>query len=245
LYLVAVIFLYLFYKTNAVDIPKDVAKTFSYKLYVVFHICPVNEWKNVVSEQINSIQSSGLYDALEKLYVCTSPPLGLSDSETLVKKYFAELNLAKVEFLCSTSSRTFENATMNAMVDKSVDIVNNDIDAFFLYIHNKGTFHPNNQAAKWRRSMMRHVVHNWNQCAQLLDMGFKTAGPFYNWTTKYYSGNFWWARATFLASRKKIDANGYRGLAESFLMDHEMINVKEHANLKGLSIWDHYTRNFI
>jgi hypothetical protein len=152
--------------------------------------------------------------------------------------------LSKIRFLYETDERTFENSTMNAIVDKCDEIVKIQDDAFILYLHNKGSFRAKASSETWRRSMMHYVVTNWNGCLQLLDEGYFTAGPFYSWLAKYYSGNFWWARASFLATKSKIDVYGHRGLSESFLLNQKPIDTRQHANLKGLSIFNHWTENF-
>lgn len=71
-----------------------------------------------------------------------------------------------------------------------------------MYAHAKGAANPSPLNAAWRRSLTRHVVCGWEECAGLLADGHDTAGC--HWvtahksTTAFYAGNFWWARASYL-----------------------------------------------
>ena len=40
-------------KSKEIALPKMTVNKFSYKLYVVYHVCPVGSWASIVEEQIN------------------------------------------------------------------------------------------------------------------------------------------------------------------------------------------------
>lgn len=87
-------------------------------------------------------------------------------------------------------------------------------DWLVLYFHSKAATHqPGTQywefASKWRETMMGHLVTNWRQCVADL-AHFEAAGC--NWLTgqaqdhsqNLFGGNFWWARASYLATLPSI-----------------------------------------
>lgn len=81
----------------------------------------------------------------------------------------------------------------------------------FLYCHAKGALDPSDFNVRWGRSMIRHLVGRWGYCLQLLEDGHDTVGchwltperdhrpPGRPVTTPFYGGNFWWARASYIA----------------------------------------------
>lgn len=66
------------------------------------------------------------------------------------------------------------------------------------------------QAVKWRNCMMRHCVHKWQRCVDLLTEGYEAVGA--HWLTgmtkkrnqHLFGGNFWWSRADFLLTLPSI-----------------------------------------
>jgi hypothetical protein len=91
-------------------------------------------------------------------------------------------------------------------------------DWLVLYFHAKGCSHPEgsayaeNTSKPWRRAMMHHLVTNWRQCVADLEAGAEAVGC--NWLTgmgwdksqNIFGGNFWWSRASYLATLPTIYA---------------------------------------
>lgn len=72
-----------------------------------------------------------------------------------------------------------------------------------LYIHLKGVTHVNNRYNKptedWRHFMQYFNVENWRQCVAKLEDDHDTVGVnFYKCPLPHYSGNFWWARSSYI-----------------------------------------------
>ena len=244
-------------KSKEIALPKMIVNKFSYKLYVVYHVCPVGSWASIVEEQINQFVNSGLYKAVDKIWICTSEPQQPAQKEqqpaqpaqpaesasAKVLNFIKKFNLNKIEVLFNSERHSWENETMNVLIDKSKQIVDAESEAFVLYVHNKASWHSNTRGQIWRHNMMLYIVEEWNRCAQLLEMGYKTVGPFHNWATRYYSGNFWWARASYLSNLERIEEGLDRGAAERFLLKGRLLD-KQHANLKSVSILDHVLFEF-
>lgn len=81
-----------------------------------------------------------------------------------------------------------------------------------LYMHAKGATKRVGDAhsAQWRNCMMRHLVGNWRKCVADLEAGYDSVGC--HWLTPpttppgqyIWAGNFWWAKASFLATLPSI-----------------------------------------
>lgn len=83
-------------------------------------------------------------------------------------------------------------------------------DAIVLYAHTKGAYNQTDWNAAWRRSMTLYVAGGWQECAGILADGYDTAGCHWltpeqypdaeNVPSPFYGGNFWWARAGYIAT---------------------------------------------
>lgn len=255
---IAVVLLIVMYlvtkKSPEVRLPTTHLSRFSYKLYVVYHVCPVGTWSTVVNEQLQQFVNSGLYKAAERIWICTAEPAdeataaSEATAATAAEKVRAFISanwssLEKIRVLFDSQDHTWENETLNALINKSKQIVADESEAYVLYLHNKASWHNNARGQSWRHNMMLYIVEEWNRCAQLLEIGYKTVGPFHNWASRYYSGNFWWARASYLADAEPIAKDADRGAAERFLLKGRNLD-KQHANLKSISLLDHILYEF-
>lgn len=83
---------------------------------------------------------------------------------------------------------------------------------YVLYLHIKCATRFDQLCTNWRRCMMRQLVWNHRHCRNLLDLGHEAVGC--HWLTPeecgaivrspFFGGNFWWARASFLATLPEL-----------------------------------------
>lgn len=84
-------------------------------------------------------------------------------------------------------------------------------DFAVFYGHTKGASTPPSEwSALWRRSMILHTVTLWRDCLAALENGADAAGCNYlpdqgGGPPSHFQGNFWWARAAFVASLPPLD----------------------------------------
>jgi len=114
---------------------------------------------------------------------------------------------AEVKTVIPWATRFIEAA--NGWEDLTLQALSDDIRAGLtgkvLYCHTKGAANPDGLREGWRRDMTRRVVNQWRDCVPLLDY-VDAVGPY--WLAKeegndgypYFSGNFWWATTTWLAT---------------------------------------------
>ena len=118
-------------------------------------------------------------------------------------------------------------------------------DEYVMYFHIKGVTHLTNTAIHdWRRYLEYWNIDRWQDCVAKLDQGFETVGtnfinePFLgidrqirNWN--HYSGNFWWARSSYIKRLKPLphpnsyilgtpsELTGYSIDKTNYRFDHE------------------------
>jgi len=201
------------------------------KIYVVYHIFKGFNWKSIVSEQIQLIVSSGLYEALDALYICTSGTNEdfskedlpnsydeLSYTELELKTFLMDLNLPKIQFLYSTPNKYYENSTINALILFAQFLKQANEEANILYIHNKGCGFPKKESVQSREAMMYYNVQLWKSAVHSLETNKSDfAGIFLK--DFFYSGNFWWAKSENMAKYPLIQNMKNRTRAECFLIN--------------------------
>lgn len=79
-----------------------------------------------------------------------------------------------------------------------------DPDEPICYIHTKGASHLDNyKTKKWRRRMLNKTIENYKVCLEALE-SFDAVGPQPTKKSRcYFRGNFWWAKAGFIAEQKR------------------------------------------
>ena len=189
-------------------------KTNCSKIVLFFHICTINDWKNIVKEQMDIIYSSNLYDKLENIFVgCNG-----TSCDTELSKFF--INEPKVSFVALRPNvRTFENETLNALLDYAKECRDKREEAHICYIHSKGVTHTNNMQSYWRKYMMYWNVTRHEVCLSVLNRGYNTIGTqFLSVPKKHYSGNFFWTTSSYASRLDGIRHTENRYNAEHLIL---------------------------
>lgn len=155
----------------------------------------------IVCDQMAQLETSGLLNATDELNV------GVNGGEE--SREFARIALpekARVNY--NGLDCRNENKTL-VLMEKWVK---SHTDWYVLWIHAKGCTHPHADPmrTKWRECMMRNLVTNWRRCVSDLDYGYESVGC--HWMTgkdtppgqSIWAGNFFWAKASFLATLPSI-----------------------------------------
>jgi hypothetical protein len=158
------------------------------------HVCMINDWKSIISEQINIMQESGLYDYMRVANVCC---LGSEyDKEELEKliEPFGKLRLAAY----SPDLNAFEFFTLAFMKD----VCNRSQGFYGFYIHTKGVSWPGHEGGKyWRDYMNHYILRKWMLDVRFLNIGYDLCGVKLinkGWPL-HYSGNFFWFNAEYVS----------------------------------------------
>lgn len=175
-----------------------------------------NEWAKTYEEQIIKLQSSGLYDAADYIFI------GVNGDQNL------PFNLAKVNRVffnnASTSNqfdKTSELCTLKALYDYA-NLIGDDTQ--ILYLHSKGVSWSTRTSEDerniyqniilWRKYLEFFLIENWKKSTELL-LEYDTVGTEWKpislfddgkikFPTPHYAGNMWWANSSYI---KKLDVN--------------------------------------
>ena len=155
----------------------------------------------VIREQMTLLQTCGLADAADEIHAGIN---GGIESEYLAEALLPMKSQKVFHGLqCRNECRTI------AQMEKWLP---GHEDWYVLYFHAKGSTHPRGDdfSTRWRNCMTRHSIHNWRTCVADLERGHEAVGC--HWMVPpatpvgqhIFGGNFWWARASFLATLPSI-----------------------------------------
>ncbi len=201
------------------------------KILGFYHICLINNWEALVSEQVNSILKSNLYVDTEKIIVGCLGPLSLKRKlQVILPKKF------NVEFY-DENINLFEIPTIRIM-----QIMAKQEKFYSWYIHTKGVFSKTlkkiNTVEKWRKMMEHFVIDKYTKCLEMIKLdncdACGTEAKYYGFPkiienqlvytnpTYHFSGNFWWSKSQYIKhlpdiQEKWIEFNRSRYVAEAFI----------------------------
>lgn len=178
-----------------------VGEKISRKIIGFYHVCMINNYKNVVREQVQALISSGLYEASEEIQVVLA---GDPADAKEITDYFAKHPKFKVVEISSIKAYEFPTIKRVKLRADKQD------KEFYYYIHTKGVTYPNHLGGKyWRDYMMWYNVNKWEDCVAKLMEGYEMCGcklvENHRAFPMHYSGNFWWARSEYLKRCPPVD----------------------------------------
>ena len=207
-----------------------------------YHVYAINDWEQIVTEHLDALESSGLAEALNELYlgVVGEPAARRAVTDLVSARSYAPATLV------GSADAGFEQLTLEALRQRA-----GEFDCA-LYAHTKGVTYlrhddydePGGGAfnVDWRRSMTRVTVGRWRECVALLDHvdavgshwvthnGWLTPDGYYTEPSHVclFCGNFWWVRSSAIAEAKPPRTQ-HRWQAETWLW---MSGVREIADLE-------------
>jgi hypothetical protein len=161
---------------------------------VFYHIACLGNWEDVVAEQLDLLAHVGLSGRVDGAILGT--PVQIRRC----------LDLAQQRGM--TLGAHFSDIDMNRYEAPTLDAMQNWARAHrrsaALYFHTKGVSEPSDAGrTAWRHLMQRHVIERWRQNLQMLQAADAVGVGWYD-DHPHFSGNFWLARADWLASLPPI-----------------------------------------
>ncbi|MDX6581027.1 MAG: hypothetical protein QOI10_211 [Solirubrobacterales bacterium] len=161
-----------------------------------YHLCTINNWRDVLAEQVAAWRESGLEEATTRVHCAVVGPEAAAGA--------AELEAAlgdRVEVVHLSDEAT---AYERPILEHARRFCERDepLARAAWYMHAKGVSDHhwrNPNVAAWRRYMQSFVAGRWRECAGAL-ADHDLCGV--NWHAEpapHFSGNFWWARPRYLA----------------------------------------------
>jgi len=230
------IFLFVLYSATLVS-----AKENESQIEIVYHIATINNWKDIVNEQLTKVEKSGLGDACDHLTISITGS-HIAQMEKILNNYSFK---NKVSYIKNLDLSCFEFPA----IEKVIQIAKEKPTAKILYFHTKGVTYHNQPNEKnitlWRKYMDYFNLEKWDDCILALE-DHDACGV--EWTESacgvyMFAGNFWWGRADYintciLYKRSRYDCEIFIGTGDQphvkiFHLSGENPKLKHHTYQKN------------
>lgn len=176
------------------------------KLKVVYQCCDLPGYYELVAEQMHRLLKSKLINEADIFLSVNGDLVNFLELALLVEPY---QNIKICHTSQTNSLMEYPGLTLiKELADATID------EEYFMYFHLKGVTHRNHRGIHdWRKYMEYWTIDRYLDSIRKLDEGFDICGTNYIYkpfmgvdqvikSWPHYSGNFWWARASYL---KKLD----------------------------------------
>lgn len=223
------------------------------KIQIFYHIFLINNWVNIVKEQIESLTNSGLLE-VSTLNIGVFFDKKIDNEEETLMELLLKVPSLNLMFINENNSFG-ESKTLSKL--KEFSMSDND-NTNILYLHTKGVTQYESIREKpvkeWRLMMEHFLITNWKICVETLDNGFDCCGINYQdhagnvrGKTKLiqiFNGNFFWTKSNYV---KKLDESilfEHRYSSENWILSsehkvHSFLNVPPIFNLY-YNIYENY-----
>jgi hypothetical protein len=220
------------------------------KIQIFYHIFLINNWVDIVKEQIETLTNSGLLE-VSTLNVGVFFDRKINNEEEILMGILLKVPNLNLMFINENDSFG-ESKTLNKLKEYSmIDTDNTNI----LYLHAKGVTQYNSVREKpvkeWRLMMEHFLITNWEKCVEKLNEGFDCCGINYQdhaanikgekRLIQIFNGNFFWTKSDYV---KKLDDSilfEHRYSAENWILSSEH---KVHSFLNVPPIFDLYYNTY-
>lgn len=159
---------------------------------IFFHVATIGNWSDIYNELFDKITKSGLYKNVEKIYI------GLVGNLNQDVSFWNK----KIECIYWADDSNYEFLTL----DKLIQFCKNNVNDKVLYIHTKGVSAPPEHKEAiddWRKYMSYFLIENYELCLNKLEEYDICGVDWVEQPAKHFSGNFWWANASYINSLPK------------------------------------------
>jgi len=173
-------------------------------IYAFSHNYLINNWGEILNEQLNLLKNSILYEELTILFMYVyGDDDNFSKFNDIINEYddLFRIKVIRIE------NNFYEYPTLQAL-QEFVKIEN----AYIFYFHLKGVWSVNsggNPVAirSWRKCLEYFNIERWRDCVAKLDEGYEVVGALYNYNEKepLFSGNFWWSTTSYIKKLPKLE----------------------------------------
>ena len=191
------------------------------------HSCTFDSNNHVLIEILDNIVNSKLILKLDKIWVLNYGKLLPIDE---LEKIYPKLSIInRLTDMTRFEIPTLRHISALSKKLKSLNLATNGVgntyDTQFLYLHTKGVSYSTDyqQVHDWRRYLLYWNIEQHEKIDYLLKSGeFDTIGTNYlsYELTRIYSGNMWWAMASYLAQLNPIKPTCGKYEGEMWLLSH-------------------------
>ena len=207
----------------------------SRKNVIFWHTCQLGPWKEIVQEQFDTLESSGILDVCENVYI-TFLGKKREDISWLIEKH-----PKFILFAYDPDLGNYERLCLMSLLEWS-----QENEANVLYIHNKGASRNNTENIRtWRKAMEYFLIENYKTCLEdlkeydALGCMIKNEGRrghnISNEAHKmHFSGNFWWSKTEYLKNLPSLNHIDLRQNSAYWLCERWVLHSHPNVKIKEL-----------
>jgi len=190
-------------------------------LKTVYYCYLVNNWRNLLQEQLTQLVSCGLAAACAEIWLCTA---GTDDDTAEAQGIARALIPGNRLQTWQQTGNSFELPGLRKVYELA-----HESPCKILYFHSKGVSNQFTDfagktvserklkgAAAWRAFMSYHLIERWKDCIELLNSNDVVAA-FINPDNAWPHGNFWWTTSAHAKTCAKPSGSSDRWSHEAWL----------------------------
>jgi hypothetical protein len=172
-------------------------------IHIFIHVCCIENWYEILEEQLKLIKNTGLYDIVEKIH------FGIVGNNENIEYNIFNDNKYNIMYF-DKNIFLYETHTINnikCFCEKKKE------EIYILYIHTKGVRKSGNEMTvkSWRKMMEYFLIEKYRECIYYLKDYDSLGNNVINSkcvsaenasiNTKHflhYSGNFWWSKKSYI-----------------------------------------------
>ena len=173
------------------------------KIAIVYHCYLINDWKEIVTNQLARVKESGLYDATDLFFTTVNCN---EDQQNEFKNLLKDYNKIQIEF---AQDKYYEYPGIKKVKDLGTEYD----DLKILYFHAKGVSNKYKKRDEsevseekiknikaWKECLEYFIIDKWEENVEKLN-SFDNVGVTCN--ANWFWGNFWWTQSKHV--KKTID----------------------------------------
>jgi hypothetical protein len=173
------------------------------KIAIVYHCYLINDWKEIVTNQLARVKESGLYDATDLFFTTVNCN---EDQQNEFKDLLKDYNKIQIEF---AQDKYYEYPGIKKVKDLGTEYD----DLKILYFHTKGVSNKYKKRDEseiseekiknikaWKECLEYFIIDKWKESVEKLD-SFDNVGVTCN--ANWFWGNFWWTQSKHV--KKTVD----------------------------------------
>ena len=175
-------------------------------IYGVYFICCINNYLDIIKEQLNEVKQSGLYnDTTELLFFITL----YHEDDNELKQILEEFDTQNKIKLITTPENLFEKYAIR----NYKNYITTTEDYYIYYFHTKGVGKNdiNNSSifSKTRQILNFFTLNKYKISIELLEKYDAVGCSLYRYPKTHFSGNFWWSKKTHVIQLNDKIGDGY------------------------------------
>jgi hypothetical protein len=211
-------------------------------IYGVYFICCLNNYLDIVEEQLNVLCSSGLYSETNKLflfitmYKTENNKTENNELDILIERYDIQQKFT----LIKTPDNLYEKFAINNYKKYITDS-----DYYLYYFHTKGVSRINKQRNFYigrRRILNYYTLNKYKINIELLSKYDAVGCSLSLYPKIHFSGNFWWSKSSYLNTLHDVISDNYLAV-EMYILSNpkcNFVSLDQNTNIVNIQQLNNY-----